>query len=207
MTETGIMLGFPIPPGGRVPRQDWDSAPWNRWAFQHIREILPTVEVWRGRGPVWALTSRPRTSDDLSFNGPRPAGRPLCRLADSSFSDGFIVLHGGEIVYERYLNGMTERTLHLSQSMAKSITAPLPACWSGAACSTPKPGHRLSARTETYRLARRQAAPCPRHDHGREVSSRTTRPSTPISPIPTSPPAGSCRAAARRARPAFGTRS
>ena len=40
------------PPSLIAPRGDWDRAPWNRWAFQHVREILPTAEVWRGRGPV-----------------------------------------------------------------------------------------------------------------------------------------------------------
>ena len=40
---------------------------------------------------------------------------------ESSYTDGFIVLHGGAIIFERYLNGMSERSLHLSQSVSKSI--------------------------------------------------------------------------------------
>ena len=43
-----IMQGSP--PAMVPPRLDWDRPPWNRWAFQHIREILPTAEVWRGNG-------------------------------------------------------------------------------------------------------------------------------------------------------------
>ena len=37
-----IMEG--APPALIVPKLDWDRPPWNRWAFQHIREILPTAE-------------------------------------------------------------------------------------------------------------------------------------------------------------------
>jgi CubicO group peptidase (beta-lactamase class C family) len=40
-----------------------------------------------------------------------------------NYADGVLVIHHGEILYERYFNEMTERTLHLSQSMAKSVTS------------------------------------------------------------------------------------
>ena len=39
-----IMQGSP--PQLVPPRMDWDRPPWNRWAFQNIRQILPTAEVW-----------------------------------------------------------------------------------------------------------------------------------------------------------------
>ena len=41
---------------------------------------------------------------------------------DQTFTDGLLVLKHGAIAYERYFNGMDERTLHLSQSVAKSFT-------------------------------------------------------------------------------------
>ena len=36
-----IMSGFRVPVEKRVPRDLFNRAPWNRWSFQHIREILP----------------------------------------------------------------------------------------------------------------------------------------------------------------------
>ena len=117
-----IMRGFPVPPEGRVPRGDWDRPPWNRWAFQHIREILPTVEVWRGQGPVWRLPYAIRDLESLPVSPAEGRQTTLGRWLEEDFTDGFIVLHRGAIVLERYLNGMTERTLHLSQSVAKSVT-------------------------------------------------------------------------------------
>ena len=103
-----------------MPRHEWDRAPWNRWSFQHIREILPTVEVWRGNGPVTALPQAPQALDAITFTD---AGATITieKFLEDSFTDGFLVLHKGQVVFERYMNAMTPRTLHLSQSMAKSI--------------------------------------------------------------------------------------
>jgi CubicO group peptidase (beta-lactamase class C family) len=101
-----------------VPKADWDRPPFNRWSFQHIREILPTVEVWRGHGPAKALPRKEQNLDDLNVDG----GATLAQFLEDTYTDGFLVIHDGAIVYERYLNDMTPRTLHLSQSMSKSIT-------------------------------------------------------------------------------------
>ena len=51
------------------------------------------------------------------------AGAPisLAGFLDETYTDGFLVLKNGAISYERYFNGMDHRTLHLSQSMAKSF--------------------------------------------------------------------------------------
>lgn len=104
-----------------VPRDDWDRAPWNRWSFQHVREIVPTAAVWRGAGPASALPRHHQAIDDISF-GLDGETSSIGAFLESSFTDGFIVLHHGQIIAERYMNGMTERTQHLSQSVAKSIT-------------------------------------------------------------------------------------
>lgn len=120
--ELGIMQGSPVPPSGRVHFKDWDRAPWNRWTFQHIREILPTTEVWRGNGPIWQLPAAPRNMGDLAFTTDSGLDATIDQWLDEDLTDGFIVLHRGAIVFERYMNAMTERSLHLSQSMAKSIT-------------------------------------------------------------------------------------
>jgi CubicO group peptidase (beta-lactamase class C family) len=40
---------------------------------------------------------------------------------DETFTDGFLVLHRGKIIFESYPNGMNQCDLHLSQSVAKSV--------------------------------------------------------------------------------------
>lgn len=115
-----IMQGSP--PTLVVPMAEWDRPPWNRWSFQHVREILPTVEVWKGSGHTRRLERSETDLDALPVTG--STGRPgtLLDHLDESYTDGFLVLKDGAVVYERYFNGMTPRSLHLSQSMAKSIT-------------------------------------------------------------------------------------
>jgi CubicO group peptidase (beta-lactamase class C family) len=115
-----IMAGSP--PTLVPPRGDWDRPPWNRWAFQHIREILPTAEVWRGHSHRRRFELDERDLDGLAVSDSEGRPTSLVGLLDETYTDGFIVIKDGTIAYERYFNGMTPRTLHLSQSVAKSIT-------------------------------------------------------------------------------------
>ena len=119
MTE--IMQGHPIPPENRVPRNDWDRAPWNRWSFQNVRQIVPTTEVWRGNGKVREMARNSQDLANLQFTTFNETQSTVQSWIDSSYTDGIVVMHQGAIVFEQYHNGMSERTLHLSQSMAKSI--------------------------------------------------------------------------------------
>jgi len=90
-----------------------------------VREILPTAEVWRGSGDPSKFKQALRNLDSVTVAGVDGQPTTLAGLLDETYTDGFLVLHHGAIVYERYFNGMTARTLHLSQSMAKSITGTL----------------------------------------------------------------------------------
>lgn len=121
--ELGIQQGFPPPPDKRVTHANWDSPPFNRWAFQHIREILPTAEVRRGPGHAARFETDPQDLDDLAFTNHESRPMTLRQALDQTYTDGFLVLHRGRLVLERYFNDMGEDTLHLSQSVAKSVTA------------------------------------------------------------------------------------
>lgn len=114
-----IMQGSP--PALIPPKMDWDRPPWNRWAFQHVREILPTAEIWRGSGAVRALPRKDANLDSLPVADPGGAPTSLAGFLDATYADGFLVLKDGAVAYERYFNGMGERTLHLSQSVGKSF--------------------------------------------------------------------------------------
>ncbi len=120
---TNIMQGFPVPRDQRVPHLEWDRAPWNRWTFQHVREYVPTTEVWRGKGPISALESHPRDLSQVTFDDAEEQASTVQQWINSSYTDSILVLHRGAIVLEQYHNGMDQRTLHLSQSMAKSVVS------------------------------------------------------------------------------------
>ena len=54
------MQGFPPAPDARVTLANWQTPPYNRWAFSHLREIVPTQRIARGDGPVLPLPADPQ---------------------------------------------------------------------------------------------------------------------------------------------------
>lgn len=112
----------PFPADALVTLGNWQDPPFNRWSFQHLRELIPTVRIARGAGPVRRL---PRAERDLSGLAFRSGGRELTvgEMLAESYTDGFLVLHGGRIVTEQYFNGMTPDTPHLLMSVSKSVVS------------------------------------------------------------------------------------
>ena len=43
--------GGPQVQGAQATAGNWQDPPFNRWAYWHVREILPTYLVSRGAGP------------------------------------------------------------------------------------------------------------------------------------------------------------
>ncbi|WP_424970521.1 serine hydrolase domain-containing protein [Dinoroseobacter sp. S76] len=129
----GWMQGFPPPPEKQITQPDsvYFSFPRLRWSVCHLREFLPTEEISRGLGaprplPVLApeaLSASMAEIDVLSF---RPMGDDGPMSFDAAFdmiyTDGLLILHRGEIVYERYAGCLAEDGKHAIMSMTKSIT-------------------------------------------------------------------------------------
>lgn len=89
-TPLPIMQG--TPPNLIPPKMEWDRPPWNRWSFQHVREILPTVEVWRGSGIVREFVVRERDLDGLAVTDSVGVPTTLAGHLDETYTDGFLVL-------------------------------------------------------------------------------------------------------------------
>jgi CubicO group peptidase (beta-lactamase class C family) len=117
------MAGSPVSSQWRVPRADWDTPPWNRWSFQHIREILPTSEVSRGNGPVIPLSSDLQDIGEIEFESLNTGQMTIASMLDETYTDGFIVIKSDKIIHESYFNTMTPQSLHLAQSVSKSVVA------------------------------------------------------------------------------------
>src|SRR5262245_57874313 len=117
------MQGFPPPPGERWTTEGWSMPPQNRWAFQHIREILPTARVARAaqprRLPVYA---DPIPLETVLSRADRSAAS-ISTLLDESFTDGFLVLADGEIRLETYPTDMSADRTHMIQSVSKSLVS------------------------------------------------------------------------------------
>lgn len=103
-----------------IPHAEWDRAPWNRYTFQHVREQVRTAQVRRSAAAhAWRLAPQDLSAIAFECDGRRTT---IADFLDSSYTDGFCVVHRGAIVAEHYDNGMDERGTHLVQSVSKSVT-------------------------------------------------------------------------------------
>jgi len=118
-----LMTGVPpFPAAALVTLANWQDPPFNRWAFQHVRELIPTARISRGDGKPSRLPHAERDISALTF---RSGGRELtvAEMLAETYTDGFLVLHRGKIVTEQYFNGMGPDTPHLLMSVSKSIVS------------------------------------------------------------------------------------
>jgi CubicO group peptidase (beta-lactamase class C family) len=121
--SSALMSGAPpFPPQAQVTLANWQDPPFNRWAFQHVRELIPTARIARGAGPAWPL---PRAERDVLGFRFRSGDRELsvAELLEETYTDGFLVLHQGRILAEHYFNGMAPDVPHLLMSVSKSVTS------------------------------------------------------------------------------------
>ena len=114
------MTGFPAPPDGQVTLANWRTAPFSRWAFQHVREIVPAADIPHAPARIWVLPSAPADLSRFSFvhDGERVDFDGFLAATDT---DGIVVLHRGAVVAERYAHGMARHTPHILMSVSKSL--------------------------------------------------------------------------------------
>lgn len=101
---------------------NWLDAPYNRDGFLRVDELSRVVPISQGDGPVTPLPSSGRRMDGF---GVECSDRylDLDSWLDTTFTDGLLVIHGGEVVVERYTGNMAETDRHLLMSMSKSVTS------------------------------------------------------------------------------------
>lgn len=105
---TKLMHGFPPAAGSQVTLANWRTPPFSRWAFQHVRELVPSAEIANDPARVLPLASA-------------PAALGIDEQLAATDTDALVVLHRGKLVYERYANGMDAATPHILMSVSKSM--------------------------------------------------------------------------------------
>ena len=123
----GWMQGFPPPPDKLITFHNgsFRSFPELRWAWSNIRQLVPTVNVWRGAGPASVL---PRAEHDIGASASVTMdGRPMTfeRMLEETYADGIAVLHRGKLIYERYFGALKPHKPHIAMSVTKSFTGTL----------------------------------------------------------------------------------
>lgn len=116
-----LMHGLPPAPESQVTLANWRTSPFSRWAFHHVREIVPSADIPNDPATALEFPSAPIDMGKLHADG--EAGRALSfdEFLDETNTDGVVIVHRGQIVCERYANGMTAETPHILMSVSKSL--------------------------------------------------------------------------------------
>lgn len=120
MNSRHLMRGAPPRPEAQVTLANWRVAPFNRWGFRNVRQIVPTARVRRG-DRVWTLERAIQPVERIAV----PGGPDFAAFLAGSFTDACVVLHRGRVVLERYDEGMAEDDRHILFSVTKSVAATL----------------------------------------------------------------------------------
>ena len=105
-----VMNGFPPEPDARATLANWRTSPYCRWAFHHVREIVPSAEIANDPSSVWELEATTPV-----------AKRAIDDAVNGMSNDALVVLHNGRIAHESYRNGMTAHDPHILMSVSKSV--------------------------------------------------------------------------------------
>jgi len=109
---------IPAPP--QVTRDNWRTHPHSVWAFQNIRQLLPTRVVETAGSPR-RLEEAAIDIDRLVFAHPDGISTSWSEFVARTHTDAMLVVHRGRIVYETYRNGMEPERPHLLFSVSKSV--------------------------------------------------------------------------------------
>jgi CubicO group peptidase (beta-lactamase class C family) len=121
MGNTPRMTGFPPAPDSLITLANWQDSPNHCWAFQHVRELVPTQRIGRGPGPVSPLPAALWPVGEVTVTRLDGSASTVDEVIRDTFTDAFLMLHHGSIVDERYFGEMTAATPHLVMSVSKSI--------------------------------------------------------------------------------------
>lgn len=131
--KMGWMQGFPPEKDKVLSASDGSffMFPAMRYSVAHMREFLPTTDVSRKLDRPEPLPSALDSNiDALTFSPGYPEpndSAPMTWEASLSenYTDGILILHKGEVVYERYLGALDESGKHVAMSVTKSFTGTL----------------------------------------------------------------------------------
>ena len=90
---------------------NWRKTPFSKWAFHHVREIVPTANIENKSGLV----------NDLRLNIQKFSDLNLDKVMEETETDALVIAKDDTILFEKYNNGMSENSPHILFSVSKSI--------------------------------------------------------------------------------------
>ncbi|PIE96080.1 6-aminohexanoate hydrolase [Bacillus fungorum] len=111
-----------IPSKNNVTKKNWLDDPYLRWSYTHMKEFTLVNEVNNNPDQVSHFSTALQNLDDFAVQRRFGNTTPLKKLLDDNKTDAFVVVHNGQLVYERYFNGYNESEPHGMASLAKVFT-------------------------------------------------------------------------------------
>ncbi|EJQ50840.1 Uncharacterized protein BWINRASL_03024 [Bacillus mycoides] len=105
-----------------VTKENWLDDPYLRWSYTHMKEFTLINEVKNNPDQVAHFPTALQNLDDFAVERGFGNTTPLKKLLDENKTDAFVVVHNGQLVYERYFNGYNESDPHGMASLAKVFT-------------------------------------------------------------------------------------
>ena len=100
---------------------NWRTAPFNRWAFHRVRELVPSADIANDPGAVRALAAHPADFLNLKIDPDSGESMGLEGFLRETDTDAMAIVHRGRLLFERYANAMTDETPHILMSVSKSM--------------------------------------------------------------------------------------
>jgi len=102
---------------------NWRTAPYSQWAFQNVRQLIPTANISSSREVSSLPVIESSTLDTKSFDCVE--GKNLDAILSESHTDSLVVLHRGNKVWQWQATHCDVSQPHIVFSVSKSITAML----------------------------------------------------------------------------------
>lgn len=110
-----------VPTG--VSLENWLSAPYAQWSFQHVEDMVPTAVISHGTGPVAALPVNSVAVADIPVTSTSGIKTTVGAVMAATAADGWAVCHRGSMVAEEYCTDLQPHIRHLLFSVSKSLVA------------------------------------------------------------------------------------
>lgn len=129
--KLGWMQGFPPAKDKVIQMADGSfyQFPQFRWSVTHMRELLPTTDVYRGTQPVSDLNYALDPEIDKIKFYPMNSKKQMTWEESlwKNYTDGILIMHKGKVVYQKYFSSLTPEQVHAVMSLTKSFTGTLAA--------------------------------------------------------------------------------
>jgi CubicO group peptidase (beta-lactamase class C family) len=108
-----------------VTLDNWQTADQVGWTFCHIAEIFPTASISRGSQAAANLPPRITPLTDIGCRDADGESTTVGAIMKATETDGWMVVHEGQLLAEQYAGALEPATLHLLMSVSKSIVGVL----------------------------------------------------------------------------------